>query len=211
MRSAVVLLALLLSACAAPGSKIGRIALSGTVSESPSDSLSLEVTLPKHYGLGGLDLIMSSPEDFGHKDQTVQVEVVEGRFSFQFPPLAYHATFWLLPPLGAFPKQPPEPAYFVRFSDTPDEVYLVGFGWVPVDLAERERFGSWSARWMAYNSAQDVVLPGSTRGALAYVMHPQGETGQRRVDSLDADAFRYEISVRNIDFCPVLRARATTA
>jgi hypothetical protein len=127
MRSAVVLLALLLSACAAPGSKIGRIALSGTVSESPSDSLSLEVTLPKHYGLGGLDLKMNSPEDFGHKDQTVQVEVVEGRFSFQFPPLAYHATFWLLPPLGAFPKQPPEPAYFVRFSDTPDEVYLVGF------------------------------------------------------------------------------------
>jgi hypothetical protein len=79
------------------------------------------------------------------------------------------------------------------------EVYLVGFGWVPVDLTDRRRFGSWGAAWMAYNTAQDVVLPGSSRGALAYVMHPQAETGQRRVDSLDADAFRYEISVRSID------------
>lgn len=79
------------------------------------------------------------------------------------------------------------------------EVYLVGFGWVPIDFEAPRRFGSWSAAWMAYNSAQDVVLPGASRGALAYVMHPQAETGQRRVDSLDADAFRYEIGVRTAD------------
>jgi hypothetical protein len=76
------------------------------------------------------------------------------------------------------------------------EVYLVGYGWVPVDLDQRGGFGSWTAGWMAYNSAQDVVLPGSTRGALAYVMHPHGETGKKRIDSLDATAFRYEITVR---------------
>ena len=58
-------------------------------------------------------------------------------------------------------------------------------------------FGSRAAGWMAYNSAQDVVLPGSTHGAIAYVMHPHGETGQKRIDSLNAAAFRYEISVRD--------------
>jgi len=79
------------------------------------------------------------------------------------------------------------------------EVYLVGFGWVPIDVKDRRRFGSWGGPWMTYNTAQDLVLPGSTRGALAYVLHPQGETGQRRVDSLDAAAFRYEIAVRELD------------
>jgi transglutaminase-like putative cysteine protease len=76
------------------------------------------------------------------------------------------------------------------------EVYLVGYGWVPIELGQRRRFGSWAIEWMAYNSAQDVVLPGSTRGALAYFMHPQCETGHIRVDTLNPDAFRYEITVR---------------
>ena len=78
------------------------------------------------------------------------------------------------------------------------EVYLVGFGWVPVDLGDR-RFGFSASAWMAYNTAEHVVLPGASRGAVAYVMHPQAETGQRRVDSLDADAFRYEITVRTLE------------
>jgi len=78
------------------------------------------------------------------------------------------------------------------------EVYLVGFGWVPLDLGEHRRFGSWSAAWMAYNSAQDVVLPGSPHGAVAFVMHPQGETARSRIDSLNPDAFRYEIAVREL-------------
>jgi hypothetical protein len=86
-----------------------------------------------------------------------------------------------------------------RAQATRAEAYLVGFGWVPGELKERRRFGTWGAAWMAYNSAQDVVLPGSARGALAYVMHPQGETNQRRLDSLDAAAFRYEITVDNAD------------
>jgi hypothetical protein len=79
------------------------------------------------------------------------------------------------------------------------EVYLVGYGWVPAGFGRGGRFGSWTLDWMAYNSAQDVVLPGSTRGALASVMHPQAETGHIRVDSLNAEAFRYEIGVRGIE------------
>lgn len=127
MRIELALIVVLLTSCAAPGSTIGRVALSGAIVTGGSAiPVSLEATLPKHYGLGGLDLVMNAPEDFGHKDQKVNIEVKDGTFSFQFPPVVYHVTVWLLPPLGAFPKQPPEPAYFVRFSDTPEEVYLVG-------------------------------------------------------------------------------------
>jgi len=125
-RPAVILLcAALLGACAAPGSSIGRIAFSGHVVEAP-EKLALEITLPKHYGLGGLDLVMNEPEDLGHKDKTINIEVAGGSFSHEFEPLVYHITFWLLPPLGAFPRHPPAPVYMVRFSNAPEEVYLVG-------------------------------------------------------------------------------------
>ena len=75
------------------------------------------------------------------------------------------------------------------------EVYLVGYGWVPIDARDRV-FGSWEMTWIAYNSAHDVALPGSSRGMVGSLMYPQGETANRRLDSLNADAFRYEISIR---------------
>jgi Transglutaminase-like superfamily len=78
------------------------------------------------------------------------------------------------------------------------EVYLVGYGWSPVDLRER-RFGSWEMQWIAYNAAQDVALPGSIGKTIAYFMHPHAETDRRRLDSFDPDAFRYSIGVREIE------------
>jgi transglutaminase-like putative cysteine protease len=102
------------------------------------------------------------------------------------------------------------------------EVYITSYGWVPVDPADvrkvvleeppgnrplddamvhkaRERlFGSWEMNWMAYNFAHDVALPGSTGAAVGFLMYPQAETGDGRIDSLDPDNFKYEITSREM-------------
>jgi len=100
------------------------------------------------------------------------------------------------------------------------EVYLTGYGWVPVDpadvrkvileeppgnrplkddMVEKARarlFGSWEMNWVAYNFAHDVDLPGSSGKSLGYLMYPQAETNQGRLDCLDPDNFKYEITSR---------------
>jgi transglutaminase-like putative cysteine protease len=102
------------------------------------------------------------------------------------------------------------------------EVYLNAYGWVPVDPADvrkvvleeppgnrsleddmvkkaRERlFGSWEMNWMAYNFAHDVVLPGSTGGPVGFLMYPQAETADGRLDCLDPDNFKYEITSKEL-------------
>jgi len=79
-----------------------------------------------------------------------------------------------------------------RAQRTRAEVYLVGFGWVPVD----SRFGSWDGDWIAFNAAQDVPLPKTKHGVLPYFMHPQAETANGFANGLDAATFRYEIRIR---------------
>jgi transglutaminase-like putative cysteine protease len=102
------------------------------------------------------------------------------------------------------------------------EVYLSSYGWVPVDPADvrkvvleespgnrplsdemvlnaRKRlFGSWEMNWMAYNYAHDVELPGSKLSPLVFFMYPQAETADGRLDPLDPDNFKYEITVKEI-------------
>jgi transglutaminase-like putative cysteine protease len=102
------------------------------------------------------------------------------------------------------------------------EVYVNGHGWVPVDPADVRKvvleeppgnraiddemvraararlFGSWEMNWMAYNFAHDVALPGSKAAPVGFLMYPQAETDRGRLDSLDADRFKYEITSREV-------------
>ncbi len=102
------------------------------------------------------------------------------------------------------------------------EVYLSDYGWVPVDPADVRKvvleeppgnrqlednmvkkararlFGSWEMNWMAYNFAHDVILPGSNGAPVGFLMYPQAETTEGRLDSLDPDIFKYEITSREI-------------
>jgi len=102
------------------------------------------------------------------------------------------------------------------------EVYIGGHGWVPVDPADVRKFvleeppgnrtlhdemvekararlfGSWEMNWIAYNFAHDVALPGTAGAPLGFLMYPQAETNEGRLDCLDPDNFKYEITSKEI-------------
>jgi transglutaminase-like putative cysteine protease len=102
------------------------------------------------------------------------------------------------------------------------EVYLSAYGWIPVDPADVRKvvleeppgngslddamvkkararlFGSWEMNWMAYNFAHDVVLPGATGEPVGFLMYPQAETADGRLDCLDPDNFKYEITAKGL-------------
>jgi transglutaminase-like putative cysteine protease len=103
------------------------------------------------------------------------------------------------------------------------DVYLSGYGWVPVDPADvrkvvleenqpaqlklddpkvkraREKlFGAWEMNWLPYNYSHDVKLPQSNGPEIGFLMYPQGETANGRKDSLDPDNFKYTIKAKEI-------------
>ena len=82
------------------------------------------------------------------------------------------------------------------------EVWADNYGWIPVDpdvAKPREAlFGSWEMNWIAYNDAHDVVLPGSKGQPLPFLMYPQAEVAEARLDSLDPEHFTYTITAREM-------------
>jgi transglutaminase-like putative cysteine protease len=98
------------------------------------------------------------------------------------------------------------------------EFYAQGVGWVPVDPADvrkvvleeppgnlklddpkvvamrKKLFGAWEMNWLAYNTAHDVVLPGS-KTKIPYLMYVNAETGGKVLDQLDPDSVKYSITV----------------
>jgi len=103
------------------------------------------------------------------------------------------------------------------------EVFLKGYGWVamdPADVAKVMRletpqwiknttdpvvapvnkalFGGWEGNWLAWNTAHDVALPGAKGPKLGFLMYPVAETAEERLDSYSPDAFKYQITAREI-------------
>jgi transglutaminase-like putative cysteine protease len=101
------------------------------------------------------------------------------------------------------------------------EFFANGLGWVPVDPADvrkvileeeggkreddpkvlaarRMLFGAWEMNWIAWNTAHDVRLANASKGALGFLMYPQAETSEGRLDALDPDNFKYTITSREL-------------
>lgn len=143
-----------LTGCAAPGSMMGKVELSGMITDSQSlQDLKVKVVLPETYGLGGLDRFFGKPSDYGNTDHVGVVGVNEkGEFDIAFGPIVYHAAFWLIPPLGFQPKYPPDPFLAIGVSDSPDQVYLVQKKWGKIvyevwDVAAKTRIPIEKASW----------------------------------------------------------------
>jgi hypothetical protein len=93
---------------------------------------------------------------------------------------------------------PARDVYGIRVAPSALGYKSLGASTPNISKARTRLFGSWEMNWMAYNFAHDVALPGSKEGPVAFLMYPQAETDAGRLDSLDPDGFKYEITSREL-------------
>lgn len=121
-----------LAGCAFPGSAVGRVSIRGSLTSDTGQPLrdrEVQFILPAEYGMGGLDLVFSEPEEMGHEDHHFSVTTdARGEFSYDLGYHVYHIVIWILPPLGLFsshPPPPPSPFVVVRAPGLSGEYYTV--------------------------------------------------------------------------------------
>ncbi len=126
---ALLLLVGLQPGCVAAGSSSGHLSVRGTLTSvrgHPLANEELQLLLPAAYGLGGLDLVIDEPEDFGHRDQAFTATTgPNGEFFYDLGARIYHVNFWLIPPLGGLPRHPPAPFVLLRVTSISGEYYAV--------------------------------------------------------------------------------------
>jgi hypothetical protein len=128
---ALLLVAVLMSAvgCALPGSATTQVVISGQLLDDQGRGQSgkaIEFTLPAEYGMSEIDREHGSAEDFGRRSQRhTAVTDFLGSFSARFAPVDYSTAWWVLPPLGRFPRVPPDPMVLIRVLDSPSTWYQI--------------------------------------------------------------------------------------
>lgn len=128
-RLALLALCAFASGCAAPGSAISRVRVTGRLVDSSGQPLAkqqVDVLLPSQYGLSGLDAKWGKSEDYGHHDQKATLATDDtGRFDHVFSPTTYSMVFWIIPPLGPIPRKPPEPYFYLKLPAQTDEFWVL--------------------------------------------------------------------------------------
>ena len=100
------------------------------------------------------------------------------------------------------------------------EFYTPGYGWIPVDPSDVRQamrderisngdpkltvlkkllFGFWEMNWISFNVAQDVVLRGSSGKVLPFLVQPEIETADGRLDTPDSGRFNYNVTASRVD------------
>ena len=129
----------------------------------------------------------------------------------------------LVPSKFGYKELSGNPANLARAQHCRAEVFLSQHGWVAMDPADvgkvmrletpewlkttkhnvvapvnKALFGGWEGNWMAFNTAHDVALPGSKGPRLGFFMYPNAENASGRLDSLEPDQFKYQITAKEI-------------
>lgn len=101
-----------------------------------------------------------------------------------------------LPEFGGWVAMDPADVLKVMRQETAEWVKDPGHALArPVDAG---LFGGWEGNWVAYNHANDVVLPGSGGQRLGFVMYPQALNAKGLFDCLRPETFVYTIRAREL-------------